>query len=87
MTLCAFLTNLLSFLVFVIPGKELFLCIFAKEEGIKVSDFLSFDEFVKNHFYASDTCVHPTLHRNQIDWLCDENGMVLMDYIFLIRRI
>ena len=60
--------------------------LYYRQEGIKVSDSLSFNEFVKNHFYASDTCVHPTLHRNQIDWLCDENGIILMDYIFKLEE-
>jgi hypothetical protein len=60
--------------------------LYYRREGVQVNDNLSFDEFCKNHLYASDTCSHPTLHRNQLDWLCDENDKCLMDYIYKVEN-
>lgn len=47
---------------------------------------MSFDQFCERHFYASDTCQHPTLHKNQIDWLCDEDGQCIMDYVYKLEE-
>ncbi len=60
--------------------------LYFRGEGIQLKDRCSFDEFCQNHFYASDTCRHPTLHRNQIDWLLDEKGEVLMDYVYKLEN-
>lgn len=54
-------------------------------EGITVKDRLSFDAFCRSHTHASDTCKHPTLHLNQLDWLCDENGRCLTDYVYKLE--
>lgn len=51
-----------------------------------VSKEMSFDEFIEHHCNASDACVHPTLHRNQLDWLTDENGTMLMDYVYKLEE-
>jgi hypothetical protein len=40
-----------------------------------------FAEFVAWIENASDTCVHPTAHRNQRDWFLDERGEVGVDFI------
>ena len=61
--------------------------LFCRKEGVQVRDKLSFREFVEQHFYASDTCVIPTLHKNQYEWLCDENEIVLVDYVFKLEDI
>jgi hypothetical protein len=58
---------------------------YSRREGVKIKDNLSFEEFCRNHLYASDTCLHPTLHRNQLDWLCDENGQCIMDYVYRLE--
>ena len=47
---------------------------------------MTFDHFCENHFFASDTCRHPTLHKNQIDWLLDENETIAMDYIYKVEE-
>ena len=47
---------------------------------------LTFDEFCEHHFYASDTCRQPTLHKNQIDWLSDEEGQVIMDFVYKVEE-
>ena len=46
---------------------------------------MSFEAFVEGHALASDTCREPTRHRNQIDWLCDESGEIIMDYVYRVE--
>ena len=60
--------------------------LFFRKEGIQNQQNLSFNEFIENHLYASDTCVHPTLHKNQLDWICDDKGKILLDYIFKLEN-
>ena len=59
--------------------------LYSRCEGIKTRDKILFEEFCKNHLYASDTCRHPTSHQNQLDWLCDENGRCIMDYVYRLE--
>ena len=60
--------------------------LFSRREGVQVRDRLSFKAFCDQHLYASDTCLHPTLHKNQLDWLCDETGNCVMDYVYKIEH-
>ncbi|RZP20731.1 MAG: hypothetical protein EVA26_08420 [Burkholderiaceae bacterium] len=60
--------------------------LFFRKEGVQEQQNLSFDQFIENHLYASDTCVHPTLHKNQLDWICDDSGKILLDYIFKLEN-
>jgi len=41
----------------------------------------TFPEFCVWIENASDTCVHPTTHRNQLDWLTDESGEIAVDFV------
>jgi len=59
--------------------------LYSRREGVQTRDKISFEEFCRNHIYASDTCIHPTLHQNQSDWHCDENGHCIMDYIYRLE--
>ena len=59
--------------------------LYFRNEGIELKDKLTFDEFCENHIYASDTCSHPTLHKNQFDWLSSAEGHILMDYIYKVE--
>ena len=59
--------------------------LYFRREGVKTSEGISFEEFCKHHWYSSDTCSHPTLHQNQFDWLSDENGELIMDYVFKLE--
>ena len=47
---------------------------------------MSFEQFIEDHHHASDTCREPTLHQNQIDWLCDEDGRMIMDYVYKVEE-
>ena len=60
--------------------------LFMRREGIQTVSKISFEQFCENLTYASDTCMHPTLHRNQFDWLCDKSGNCLMDYVFRLEE-
>ena len=60
--------------------------LYFRNEGVETSDKIDFSEFCEKHLYASDTCKHPTLHKNQFDWLSDENGCLLMNYIYKIEE-
>lgn len=55
--------------------------LYERKEGIQLRERMSFDEFVRWIKFSSDTCIHPALHRNQLDWFKDEKGRVIVDYI------
>ena len=44
-------------------------------------DKMTFEEFVDWIKYSSSTCIHPVPHRNQLDWLIDPHGNVIVDFI------
>ncbi len=60
--------------------------LFFRREGVQLRDRISFEDFCERHLYASDTCRQPTLHKNQLDWLCDENGRCVMDYVYKVEN-
>ncbi|MES9877882.1 MAG: sulfotransferase family 2 domain-containing protein [Candidatus Sedimenticola sp. PURPLELP] len=60
--------------------------LYFRREGIQVKERKSFEKFCEQHLYASDTCTHPTLHKNQMDWLCDETGKNIMDYVYKLEE-
>ncbi len=51
-----------------------------KERGRELAP-AGWDEFIGWIENASDTCIHPTPHRNQIDWFLDEHGEIAVDFI------
>lgn len=60
--------------------------LYSRREGVRVAGHISFQDFCERHIYASDTCIYPTLHANQIDWLTDESGNMVMDYIYKVEN-
>ena len=61
--------------------------LYRRNEGVQVSSQFSFSEFVGAIRCASETCVHPLKTMSQLDWFRDENGVVVMDYIFKLEEI
>jgi hypothetical protein len=55
--------------------------LYLRKEGLQMRDQLTFAEFVGWMKYSSSTCVHPVPHANQLDWLVDPHGNVLVDFI------
>jgi hypothetical protein len=60
--------------------------LYFRREGITTHERISFEEFCRQHLYASDTCRQPTLHKNQYDWLCNQKGENQMDYIYKVEN-
>jgi hypothetical protein len=60
--------------------------LYYRSEGVRVSERMSFEAFCEGHLYASDTCVMPTLHTNQLDWMTDENGNFALDYVYKVEN-
>ncbi len=60
--------------------------LYYRREGVMMNHKMSFREFCEGHLYASDTSRHPTLHKNQMDWLTDEEGNSLMDYVYKVEE-
>ena len=54
--------------------------LYLRKEGLQMRDKMTFDEFVDWIKYSSSTCNHPVPHTNQLDWLIDPHGNILMDY-------
>jgi len=61
--------------------------LYLRREGIQPSGHISFDEFVERIEYSSDTCIHPSRHRYQLDWLRDKDGEINIDYIARFENI
>lgn len=62
------------------PWDRVVSLFFRKERGRELGP-AGWDEFIGWIENASDTCIHPTPHRNQIDWFLDERGAVAVDFI------
>ena len=55
--------------------------LYLRNEGIQKKNEMTFGEFVSWIENSSDTSIHPSPKKNQLDWFIDENGNVLVDYI------
>jgi len=56
-------------------------------KGRKVATDLSFEEFVEWINLSSDTCIHPTPHKNQLDWFTDPDRNVIVDFIGKFEKL
>jgi len=59
--------------------------LYKRREGVKVAKDMDFDTFCKQLRYSSDTCRHPTRMPDQLDWMTDENGELLVDYVLKLE--
>lgn len=55
--------------------------LYFRKEGIQMSDKMSFSEFVHWIENSSDTSIHPSKHKNQLDWFLNEKGDISVDFI------
>ncbi len=55
--------------------------LYCRREGRMIGEQMSFESFVKWIEYASDTCIHPSRHRYQLDWFRDDNGDIAVNFI------
>lgn len=55
--------------------------LYLRTEGLQMRNEMSFDKFVSWIKYSSSTSKHPTPHVNQLDWLVDPHGQLLVDFI------
>lgn len=60
--------------------------LYSRREGIQIKDKFTFEEFCIEHMYASDTCHHTTLHKNQLDWLTSIKGQLLVDFVYKVEE-
>lgn len=61
--------------------------LYSRREGLQLSDELDFDGFCKGLRYASDTCIFPTRHACQIDWLLGEDGEIAVDHVMRLEEL
>ncbi len=61
--------------------------LYFRDEGVQCHRRMSFSQFVEQHYYASDTCVVPSCHKNQADWLVDEAGEIAVDYVGKLEEL
>ena len=61
--------------------------LYQRNEGIQMRGKFSFEEFVEWIQLSSDTCVHPSPHRFQVDWFKDKNGKVVVDFIGRFEKL
>ena len=55
--------------------------LYNRSGGIQPSKEMKFEEFVNRINYSSDACVHPSRHKNQLDWFTVDNGKVMVEFI------
>jgi len=61
--------------------------LYLRKEGIQMSDKMDFSTFVYWIQNSSDTSIHPSKHKNQLDWFLDENKQIAVDFIGKFENI
>ncbi len=61
--------------------------LYLRNEGLTMKDKMSFEDFVYWIQNSSDTCIHPTPKKNQLDWFTDVNGQILVDRIYKFEKL
>ncbi len=55
--------------------------LYRRKEGVQKSQAMSFEQFVRWIENSSDTCIHPSKHKYQLDWFKDSDGEIAANYI------
>lgn len=55
--------------------------LYRRREGLQLREKMTFTEFVSWIRYSSSTSIHATPHVNQLDWLVDPHGELLVDFV------
>ena len=55
--------------------------LYQRKEGVQKKDEMTFEEFVSWIQMSSDTSIHPSPKKNQLDWFTDKKNEILVDYI------
>jgi len=55
--------------------------LYFRNEALQKKRQLTFEEFVDWIQYSSDTCIHSSIKKYQLDWFTDDNGEIIVDYI------
>lgn len=63
------------------------LSLYKRRQGLQLSEKMDFETFCADLRYASDTCSHPTRVQTQLEWMTDENGVVLVDYVLRLEDL
>jgi len=61
--------------------------LYLRKEGIQMSKEINFPEFVHWIQNSSDTSIHPSKHKNQLDWFLDDNQELEVDFIGKFENI
>ncbi len=61
--------------------------LYLRKEGIQMSKEMSFPEFVHWIQNSSDTSIHPSKHKNQLDWFLSDNQELEVDFIGKFENI
>ena len=55
--------------------------LYNRKEGVQLKHKISFADFARWHDYATDTCIHPTRKKYQLDFFTNSAGELLVDFI------
>ncbi len=61
--------------------------LYLRKEGIQLREKMSFEKFVDWIKYSSSTCEYPVPQTNQLDWLVDPSGKLLVDFVGKFERL
>jgi len=61
--------------------------LYLRKEGIQMANRMTFEQFVFWIQNCTDTCIHPSRKRNQLDFFTNQDGKVLVDFIGKFENI
>jgi Sulfotransferase family len=61
--------------------------LYERRESAQLHKEITFDEFVDRIRYSTFTCMYPSPKVNQLDWMVDPSGNVIVDFIGRFERL